>query len=123
VELFIGRLTRDTHIDDLRGFVRKFDKGGVDIRISEIITPDRRLIRFAYINIPSERLALKAVKKLNLNILCDHPVIVREFSQRRSYNDNRDLNWRDKYWFGSERRSAERRGRLIENRQRRMNAA
>lgn len=113
MELYIGRLTRNTHIDDLKVFIRKFDKGDVIIKISDIITPNRKLIRYGYINIRSEKLALKAIKKLNHTSLCDHPVVVREFCQRRSNNDNRDLNWRDKYWFGCERRSNERRGRQL----------
>jgi len=113
VELFIGRLTRNTHIDDLKVFIRKFNKGDAIIRIRDIISPNKKLIRFAYVDIRSDRLALKAIKKLNHTMLCDHPVIVREFYQRRSNNDNRDLNWRDKYWFGSERRTSERRGRQL----------
>ena len=64
---------------------------------------------FGLVEIESDKLANKAIKKLHASKFGSHRVIVREYEHRASSNDRRALNWRSVEWSKVERRGDERR--------------
>jgi len=64
---------------------------------------------YGIVSIDSDRLAKKAIKKLNYKKIHGRMVVIREFHHRASQNDKRALNWRMKGWENEERRGRERR--------------
>jgi hypothetical protein len=67
---------------------------------------------FAVADFDSDKLALKAIKKLNGALLHGDKVMLREFIHRSYSNERRAVNWRDKPWDGQERRCDERRKKV-----------
>ena len=107
MELYVGQLTSSDTIEDLKQLFKGYDKKAR----FEIIKLKREsgTLYYGMVNIVSERLARKALKKLNAARLNGHPVAVREFEYRSGGNERRSLNWRDLPWERTERRLNERR--------------
>jgi RNA recognition motif-containing protein len=108
MEVFIGNLAPNVSVTDLIGFFKGFS-GKAKIRIVEKQLEDGTKCRFGIADFESDRLALKAIKKLNQKPLRGELVMVREYVHRSYYNERRAVNWRDKPWEGVERRQHERR--------------
>jgi RNA recognition motif-containing protein len=108
MEVFIGNLAENVTVSDLTVFFRAF-ANKVRIRIVEKRQEDRTRVRYAVADFDSDKLAIKAIKKLNQKDLRGRPVVMREYFHRSYNNERRALNWRDKPWNGPERRQVERR--------------
>lgn len=107
MELYVGQLKSKDTIEDLKLLFKGYDKKAS----FEIIKLKRESgsLYYGLVNIDSERLARKALKKLNAAMLNGHPVAVREFEYRSGGNERRSLNWRELPWDTTERRLSERR--------------
>lgn len=107
MDLYVGNISARIRSSDLKGFFKGFDKNA---RFDVVrLKGEYDTVIFGYVVIPSERLALKAIRKLNLKMLGDRRVIVREFQHRAAGNDRRAVAWRMKPWERSERRGDDRR--------------
>lgn len=108
MEVYIGNLEPKITYGDLISFLKGFSSKA-KIRIIEKRQSDGSKIRYGIAAFDSDKLALKAIRKLNNKPLRGERVIVREYFHRYYANERRDLNWRDKPWSGVERRRQERR--------------
>lgn len=108
MELFIGNISERTHVADLIAFFKGFEKK-TTFRIEEKRLEDGTLCRYGVANFNEEKLALKALKKLDGKPLLGRNLHLREFFYRSYSNERRALNWRDRPWDGPERRVSERR--------------
>ena len=112
MKLFIGNLSQQVTEFDLRDFFKGFDKQATFkiVHMQEMVQGDgEEDLVYGLVSIESERLARKAIKKLNYKKLNHRVIIVREFQHRASQNDKRALNWRMQQWIDDERRGRERR--------------
>jgi len=109
VELFIGNLEMEVSEGDLRLLFKGYDKQATFKIVRMEGEEGVGSLVYGIVSIESERLAKKAIKKLNYKKVRDHMVIIREFHYRASQNDKRALNWRMKGWENEERRGIERR--------------
>lgn len=117
MEIFVGNLDEKISEPQLRLFFKGYDKQAKFklVHLKEELPGGREdTLVYGVVSIPSERLAKKALKKLNFKKLNNKPVIVREFQFRASQNDQRALNWRLKEWLKDERRGKDRRRKLKE---------
>ena len=109
MELFIGNLEMAVSEHDLRLLFKGYDKR-TTFKIIRMEGEDGVAdLVYGIVSIDSDRLAKKAIKKLNYKKIHGHMVVIREFHHRASQNDKRALNWRMKGWENEERRSRERR--------------
>lgn len=108
MEVFIGNLADNVSVTDLTAFFKAF-ANKARIRIVEKRQEDGSRIRFGIADFDTEKLALKAMKKLNQKELRGKAVVLREYYHRSYSNERRALNWRDRPWNGPERRMEERR--------------
>ena len=108
MEVFIGNLAPNATLTDLIGFFKGFSNKA-KIRIVEKRQEDGSKVRFGIADFESDKLALKAIKKLNQTSLRGDLVVLREYLHRYYGNERRAVNWRDKPWDGVERRQLERR--------------
>lgn len=108
MEVFIGNLAPNTSLTDLIGFFKSF-AGKAKIRIVEKRLEDGNKLRYGIADFESDRLAQKAIKKLNQKPLRGELVVLREYFHRYYYNERRAVNWRELPWDGVERRQQERR--------------
>lgn len=108
MEVFIGNLAENVTVSDLTAFFKAF-ANKARIRIIEKRQEDGSRIRYGVADFDADKLALKAIKKLNQKELRGRPVVLREYFHRSYNNERRALNWRDKPWNGPERRRVERR--------------
>lgn len=108
MEVFIGNIAPNVTLTDLVGFFKGFS-GKAKIRIVEKRQEDGSKIRYGIADFESDKLALKAIKKLNQKPLRGELVVLREFFHRYYGNERRAVNWRDLPWDGVERRQHERR--------------
>lgn len=108
MEVFIGNLAPNATLTDLIGFFKSFSSKA-RIRIVEKRQENGSKIRYGIADFESDKLALKAIKKLDRKPLRDEPVVLREYLHRYYYNERRAVNWRDAPWEGVERRQNERR--------------
>jgi len=109
MELFVGNLDPETTEYQLREFFKGFDKQATfKIVMLEEADSNEGFV-YGLITIESDRLAKKAMKKLNYKRLNERLILIREFQYRASQNDKRALNWRMKEWLERERRGRERR--------------
>lgn len=113
MELYIGRLSAVTSVDNLKVFFKKFIKGTIRIEVRHIATSQGEEITYGYALMSDDKLAQKAIKKLNMSALDNQLVEVREYTRRLSNCDRRDIQWRMKVWPHTERRRSERRGKLF----------
>lgn len=107
MELYVGPLSSNATVRELQRFFKGFEKKA-EFRIMKLLRNSGPHF-FGIVEIESERLASKAMKKLHTKKLNEHRVIVREYEHRASSNDRRALNWRNVEWQKVERRNEERR--------------
>lgn len=115
MDVYVGNLPESATNDELNALFAPYAKE-VDICIHHKLNQDGSELRFARGTVLPDKGALKAFKKLKTPKLHGKPLVIREYFHRASYNERRDLNWRDKPWNGTERRQGERRqiGRVVE---------
>ena len=107
MDIFVGNIPASMTVIELKKFFKGFDKKAV-FEIKRL-QGKHESVTFGLVTIHSDRLAHKAIKRLNMKKLRGRPVIVREFIYRAGGNDRRQLGWRNKLWLGEERRQADRR--------------
>lgn len=107
MDLYIGNISPNTTRAQLQTFFVGFDKNAT-FKIKRVKS-DYQLFVFGLVSIPSERLARKAIKRLNLKRMEGKLIVVREYIHRVSNNDRRNLDWRNRKWMSRERRANERR--------------
>jgi len=108
MEVFIGNLAERVTLTELTAFLKAF-ASKARIRLIEKRQEDGCKIRYGLADFDSDKLALKAIKKLNQKALRGKEVVMREYFHRSYSNERRALNWRDLPWDGPERRRLERR--------------
>lgn len=109
MELFVGNISADTREHEIRKFFGPYAKNAT-ITLHKLKLAYSTYF-YARVDIESERLAFKAIKKLHRKKLNGKSVPVREYEYRASNNDRRALHWRDMFWNQAERRCDERRQR------------
>ena len=111
MEVYAGSFNPQTTRNDLVTFLKSFAH---DARIRMIDQELENGVRayYAILDFDSDRLALKAIKKLNGGVLRGEKIELHEFLHRSYSNERRALNWRDKPWSGLERRNHERRHKI-----------
>lgn len=107
MDIYVGRLPDRASVVELKKFFKGFDKQA-SFEVKRLKGKEGR-VTFGIVHIPTERLAIKAIKRLHMKKFMGRPVAVREFTYRASGNDRRQLGWRKKLWLGGERRQLERR--------------
>ena len=112
MEVYVGSLSPHTTRNDVVTFLKSFARDA-RIRMIDQKLEDNLRAYYAIANFDSDRLALKAIKKLNGGVLRGEQVELREFFHRRYSNERRALNWREKAWSGLERRNQERRKKVV----------
>ncbi|HEY0721158.1 MAG TPA: RNA-binding protein [Gammaproteobacteria bacterium] len=113
MDVFIGHLSPRTSLSDLVAFFKSF-ASDTRFQILDKEFEDGSRTRFAIATIESDKLAEKAIKKLNGQFLNGSAVVLREFLHRNYGNERRAVGWRDKPWHGVERRDLERRRKQIQ---------
>ena len=108
MELIVGNFPTVATMRDLAMFFASFEDEA-DFEIVELEKVDATPVRFGLVIIPSERLALRAIRRLNGKRLAGAVVTVREYIHRAYSNDQRDVNWRNRPWHSVERRRHDRR--------------
>lgn len=109
MELYVGQLSSQDTVEDLRQFFKAFARKA-GFKIVKLIRPSGP-VYIGVVSMESEKLAAKAIRKLHTRKLNGRRVTVREFIYRSGGNERRALNWRERVWNGIERRMAERRER------------
>ncbi len=112
MDVFVGNLAFNVTYTDLIGFFKGFSNK-MKLRIVDKRQDDGSKNRYAIATFISDKLALKAIKKLNGKVLRGERLVLREYFNRYYANERRALNWRDKPWNGVERRLSERRKQTI----------
>jgi RNA recognition motif-containing protein len=107
MEIYVGHLTSGDTVSDLKRFFKGYEKKA-NFQIVKLLRASGPLY-YGLVEINSERLARKALKKLNAASLNGHRVCVREYEHRSRSNERRALNWRNLAWDNVERRQSERR--------------
>ncbi len=108
MEVFIGNLSLDITHNDLVIFFKGFAKKA-KLRLVDKRREDNSKFRYGVVKFDSDKLALKAIRKLNHKPLRGIRVELREYFHRCYANERRAVNWRNKPWAGVERRQQERR--------------
>ncbi len=110
MEIFIDNLPRRVGQNDLLQFFKGYYKrNGIRIRIVDEETEAGEHHHYAIVDIDHERLAAKALKKLNGQSLGGYALRLREYQHRNYGNERRALGWRNRAWSGVERRKIDRR--------------
>ncbi|NNG14411.1 MAG: hypothetical protein HKM22_04555, partial [Gammaproteobacteria bacterium] len=99
--------TSHTTERELRRFFKGYDKHAT-FQVSKLIC-NANTSYYGIVDIESDKVAMKAIKKLNNKLLDGRHLILREFQYRAVNNDRRALNWRTLVWDKLERRANERR--------------
>lgn len=107
MEIFVGNLSSHVTEKELQRFFKGYDKQA-SFRVLKLICSSGALY-YGLADIEPDKLALKAIRKLNHKYLDGRHVILREFQYRAGNNDRRALNWRTLPWQKVERRLNERR--------------
>lgn len=108
MEVFVGNLPKTVQVGDVERLLAPFDRQ-VQIKLQQHSRRDGEIGCYAVCTFSSERLAQKAIKKLNGSQLFGLVLVVREYLYRSYSNERRALGWRNRPWQGVERRGAERR--------------
>lgn len=108
MDVFIGNLSPRTTLIDLALFFKGF-ASDVRFQIFDKQFEDGSRTRYAVATIEPDKLAEKAIRKLNGAYLQGNTVFLREFLHRSYNNERRAVGWRSKPWQGVERRTSERR--------------
>lgn len=111
MDVYIGNITVNTTLSDVVNHFRGFAKKA-RFRIVDKKLEDGTRAYFAVAEFDTEKLALKAIKKLNGSLLRGQKVHMREYYHRNYSNERRAVNWREKPWHGPERRRSERRKKV-----------
>lgn len=111
MEVYIGNISPNTTLNDVVNFLKSFAKKA-HVRIVDHPLENGGHARYALADFDADKLALKAIKKLDGATLHGNTVVMREFIHRSYYNERRAVNWRDKPWDGPERRKLERRQKV-----------
>jgi RNA recognition motif-containing protein len=111
MEVYIGNISPNTTLNDVVTFLKSFAKK-TRVRIVDHPLDTGGHARYALADFDTDKLALKAIKKLNGSVLRGNTVVMREFIHRSYSNERRAMNWRDKPWSGPERRQHERRQKV-----------
>ncbi|MCW8841420.1 MAG: RNA-binding protein [Gammaproteobacteria bacterium] len=111
MELFVGNITTTTTLNDVINLFRSF-ASKARFRMVEKKMENGNRAYYAVADFDSDKLAAKAIKRLNGSIIRGQNVIIREFIHRSYSNERRAVNWRDKPWNGPERRRNERRNKV-----------
>jgi RNA recognition motif-containing protein len=112
MEIYVGSLSPHTTRNDVVTFLKSFARDARISMVDQKLDNDQRAY-YAIADFDSDKLALKAIKKLSGGVLRGEKVMLREFFRRNYSNERRALNWREKPWSGLERRNHERRKKLI----------
>lgn len=107
MDVFVGNLTSRVNEKELQRFFKGYDKQAT-FQVSKLIY-NASTLYYGIVGIESDKIALKAIKKLNHKVLDGRHVMLREFQYRAGNNDRRALNWRSRVWESIERRANERR--------------
>jgi RNA recognition motif-containing protein len=107
MEIFVGNLTSQVTERELQRFFKGYDKQAT-FQVFKLISNDGALY-YGVADIEPDKVALKALRKLNNKLLDGRHAILREFQYRAGNNDRRALNWRTLPWNKVERRMNERR--------------
>lgn len=111
MDVYIGNLSPRTTLSDLVGFFKSF-ASGARFQIFDKQFDDGTRTRYAMATVDPDKLAEKAIKKLNGQSLNGNPVVLREFLHRSYGNERRAMGWRDRPWHGVERRDTDRRRKV-----------
>lgn len=111
MDVFVGNLSQRTTLNDLMVFFKGF-ASDARFQIFDKQFEDGSRTRYAVASIEPDKLAEKAIKKLNGSYLQGNTLLLREFLHRSYSNERRAVGWRDKPWHGVERRTSERRRKL-----------
>jgi hypothetical protein len=84
-------------------------RDGLHLQIVDQTSADGVHHYYAVADLSHERLAEKALKKLNGKLLRSSQLRLREFQHRNYSNERRALGWRNRAWSAKERRLKERR--------------
>lgn len=107
MELFIGNISANTRKHEIQKFLGSYgEQAEISLRKLKF---DSSIYYYAHVDIESDKLALKVIKKLHGKRLNGKPALIREFQYRAGNNDRRCLNWRNVLWNKIERRLTERR--------------
>ena len=110
MKIFITNLPSGTQEPDLRELLKPFYKaGGLRLQILSHAHEQGGHDIHAIVDITHERLAAKALKKLNGQSFQGRQLRLREFQHRSYSNERRALGWRNRPWKAKERRLGERR--------------
>jgi RNA recognition motif-containing protein len=113
MDVFIGNLSPRTTLSDLVVFFKGFSSD-TRFQLFDKAYEDGSRLRYAVATIEPDKLAEKAIKKLNGQWLQGEAVVLREFLHRNYGNERRAMGWRDKPWHGVERRDNERRRKQVQ---------
>ena len=102
MKLYVGPLPDNVTHGALKAFFSGFEKN-ISIEIRRL-QHDQDSITYAHVTVTSERIAQKALQKLNGTTFRGQPVLVREFVFRAGNNERRALDWRNKRWKFFDRR-------------------
>ncbi|MDT8404350.1 RNA-binding protein [Sulfuriflexus sp.] len=107
MEIFVGNLSANVTEKELQRFFKGYDKQA-SFKVIKLIGNNVALY-YGLANIAPDKLALKAIRKLNNKSLAGRRVALHEFQYRAGNNERRALNWRNVTWQKVERRLNERR--------------
>lgn len=113
MDVFVGNLSPRTTLSDLVTFFKGF-ASNARFQIHDKQFEDGSRTRYAIATIDPDKLAEKAIKKLNGQMLDGHSVVLREYLHRGYSNERRAMGWRDRPWQGEERRASERRRKQLQ---------
>lgn len=108
MDVFVGNLPETIKVTDIERLLLPFDRQ-VQIKLHRYSARAGDTGCYGVCTFSSERLALKAIKKLDGYLLFGRALSVREYLYRSYNNERRALGWRNRPWDGLERRGAERR--------------
>lgn len=108
MDVFVGNLPGTITLADMERLMRPFD-GKVQVKLEQKQYKEGGVVCFGVCAFSSERLARKAIKKLDGTLLFGRTLSVREYLYRSYSNERRALGWRTRPWDGEERRGGERR--------------
>lgn len=111
MEVYVGNLNLQTTRNDVVAYLKSFARDARIHMVDQTLENGSRAY-YAVLDFDSDRLALKAIKKLNGGILRGEKVELHEYLHRSYSNERRALNWRDQPWGGLERRNHERRKKV-----------
>jgi len=107
MDLYIGNIPPNLTISQLKNFFIGFDRHAT-FKIKRV-KGNYQLFTFGLVSIPSVHMAKRAIKRLNNKRMDGKLIVVREYQERSSNKDRRNLDTRNRKWISRERRENERR--------------